>query len=130
MKKIGIGLAIAVLLIFSFPTQVNAGPKINPDWLKLKLLPGILTTPTLEPEVTPTITPVVTEEPTEEEVIAPQAEETPTPTPTPGPQTNIWQLATIALGAAIVGAIIVLLVSRLGGKKPKKEEEKPKEEEE
>ena len=55
MKKIGIGLAIAVLLIFSFPTQVNAGPIINPDWLKLKLLPGILTTPTLEPAVTPTI---------------------------------------------------------------------------
>ncbi|PJE67850.1 hypothetical protein COU95_00090 [Candidatus Shapirobacteria bacterium CG10_big_fil_rev_8_21_14_0_10_40_9] len=110
MKKIGIGLAIAVLLIFSFPARVNAGPIINPDLFKLKLLPGLFTTPT------PTLTPTPTPTPSLE------------PTPVPAPTTNIWQLATIGLGAAVLGGALVLLVGRKKEKKEEKEE-KPEEEE-
>lgn len=129
-KKIGISLIIAVLLIFLFPLKVSAWEfkpiPLIPLFASPSPSPTPSPSPSPSPEITPSPSPGLTPTPgvvEEEEVIAP-IEETPEPSPSPAPTPNIWQFSTIALGAAIIGAVLAWLI--LGRKKEKKE--KPEEE--
>jgi MFS superfamily sulfate permease-like transporter len=120
--------------------------KISPEVLAEINVPRVVTTPIILPNETPTPTPtsapiikprvvaaivlplsataspiVTPEEEIEEEILT---SPTPLPTPTPEvslpptslPSTNVWQLTTIGLAAAIVGGLIVALALRSGSK--------------
>jgi len=84
-------------------------------------------TPTAEPTAAPTPTPTFepTATPTKTTFTSPTPQLTPTPQisplPTPTAPSNIWQLTTIALAAAIVGGAIAALVLKKSGKKEKED---------
>jgi len=87
--------------------------RISPEVLALDInIPRVATTPIILP--------------TDQEVLT---SPTPRPTPTPEislpptslPSTNVWQLTTIGLAAAIVGGLIVALVLKKGGRNKQEE---------
>ena len=106
-----IGLMIKKFLIFLFVFGFLL--RISPEVLALDInIPRVATTPIILP--------------TDQEVLT---SPTPRPTPTPEislpptslPSTNVWQLTTIGLAAAIVGGLIVALVLKKGGRNKQEE---------
>ena len=121
--------------------------RVSPEVLAEINIPRVATTPIILPTETPTPTPtsapiirprvvttiVLSPPATTSPTVAPEEEieekilTSPTPQPTPTPQisplptvlpsTNVWQLTTIGLVAAIIGGAIVSFILKKGSKK-------------
>lgn len=88
----------------------------------LLIKPRVVTTIVLPPTATVSPTATPTSQPTQEVLTSPTPQPTPTPQISPLPtssasSTNIWQLTTVGLAAALVGGLIAALALKKGGKK-------------
>jgi len=136
-----------LIFLFVFCFLLRISPEVLANIPKLKIIPlpsGVFNTPTPTPTSAPIIKPRVTTvvlpptttaSPTATPTQVPTQEvltsSTPRPTPTPAvslpptslPSTNVWQLTTIGLVAAIAGGLITALLLRRGGKGKQQEKE-------